>query len=186
MATHIRKPDRRDALERPYARDHESSVLDAMGKGVMPKAMPALVAWLMASAADECPPRLHRSGVWDGHEGHMVVRNGEAIRNPVTDGGGSRLGSPAIAAEFRRYLEQGPSVTDAEGYYLTPLRACISRLRKNRPTIAEHVHSLVLREGNWRELAKELRLPQDVADVYLAEDLRWCWREFAQREVRLS
>ena len=152
----------------------------------MPRGMPHLVAWVMAIAADETPPRLHKSGVWDGHEGGVVVRNGEVIRNPVTDAGGSRLGSPAIAAEFRRYLEAGPSATDSEGYYLTPLRACISRLYKRRPTVAEHVHSLVVREGNWRELAKELRIPQDVADLYLAEDLRVCWREYTEREVRLS
>src|SRR3990167_7859599 len=166
----VRKTDRRAALELPFARDHDRSVSDNMERGVMPRTLDALVAWLMATAADETPPRLHRSGVWDGHEGKVVVtRAGDVIRSPVTDGGGSRLGSPAIAAEFRRYLEAGPSMEDVDGYYLTPLRATISRMRRRMPHVAAHVEALIRTEGNWRLLAEFLHQEHDVARLYLGE-----------------
>ena len=168
----VRKTDRRAALELPFARDHDRSVSDNMERGVMPRTLDALVAWLMATAADETPPRLHKSGVWHDHGEH-----GE---------GGSALGSPALAAEFRRYIEQGPSGLDADGYYLTPLRATISRMRRRMPHVAAHVEALIRTEGNWQLLAEYLHQEHDVARLYLSEALRVTWREHSDRSVRLE
>ena len=52
----VRKTDRRAALELPFARDNDRSVSDNMERGVMPRTLDALVAWLMATAADATPP----------------------------------------------------------------------------------------------------------------------------------
>jgi len=168
----VRKTDRRAALELPFARDHDRSVSDNMERGVMPRTLDALVAWLMATAADETPPRLHRSGVWHDHGEH-----GE---------GGSALGSPALAAEFRRVLEDSPSRTDEDGCYLRPLRATISRLRRRQPLVAADAHNLVCMEGNWRLMAAFLHMDEGRARIYLGEALRIAWREFSVREVRLD
>ena len=172
MAARPTKTDRRVTLEAPYWHEHDRSLGTRMERGVMPKSLDALVAWLMAIAADETPPRLHKSGVWHDHGEHAQ--------------GGSALGSPALAAEFRRYIEEGPSGLDADGYYRTPLRATISRMRRRMPHVAAHVEALIRCEGNWQMLAEFLHQEHDVARLYLGEALRVTWREHSDRSVRLE
>lgn len=161
----------REALERPYRQDHEQSLQRRMGgnQAQMPRTLDALVAWVMTAACEETPGRLHKPGVWHDHAE-----------------GGSHLGSPALATEFRRYLENGPSAVDDDGYYRTPLRAAISRLRREMPTVAQDVDTLIRCGGDWRRLAEYLHMDRDVASLYLREALRRAWREFAVEVVRLS
>jgi hypothetical protein len=172
MTLSVQKPAGRHALESPYKRESDRSMDRAMSRGVMPKSLDALVAWLMACEASELPTELHKHEVWRDYGEHAE--------------GGSALGAPAYDDGFRRLIENSPSALDADGYYQTPLRAALSRLRRRWPIPANHIDVLLRMKGDWHLLAEQAHLHDQVARIYLAEALRMLWREHSERSVRLE
>lgn len=135
----------------------------------MPKGIDALCAWLAEVSAEELPDRLHDRGVWRDHGAHAE--------------GGSHLGSPVLHDDFRRFIEDSPSQLDEDGYFRTPYRAMLSRLRRNHSVPAWHVSKLATlladpTSGGWRRLGKQLLQHEQVAEIYLSEALRMAWIEY--------
>ena len=166
------KPLRRLDRETPYRRDRERSEERAMARGIMPKTLDGLIAWLMECESSEVPSELHKHEVWRDYGQHAE--------------GGSHLGSPAYADGFRRILEDSPSTIDADGYYLKPLRAALSRLRRRRAVWANHIDTLIRLEGAWRVWADKEHMHPEVAEGYLGTSLRELWREHEHRVERMA
>lgn len=167
-----RKPERRAALELPYAREHEASALRAMDKGTAPKGLDQLVRWFREVCQGEAPVAIHKSGVWRDHG---------------TDAeGGSHLGSPAWSDPFRRFLEgvDHPSALDPDGYYRWPLRAALSRMARRWPLTARALYQLALVDGDWRRLADVMSYPDEIMELYAERALDKLWREYSDTRMR--
>lgn len=172
MTAHpVSKHDRRAALETPYAHEHERSLERRMGKGAQPKGFEALIGWFREVIADEPPFSVHRSGVFFGTPDQDVT---SALV------GGSRIGSPAIRDEFRRFIEGVPWQTDADGYFRLPFRAALSRLHRRFPLTARALFQLALLGGDWHRLGDQMCYPQEVIAVYLDRALYHLWTEYTE------
>ena len=172
MTAPTRKPAARKALELPYATDHERSLAARMDKGVMPKGLPGLLRWYSQGWDAEVPTALHKSEVWRDHG--------------IDAQGGSKLGSPAHTDPFRRYLENGSSEVDEDGYYLRPMHAALWRLGRRKPLMARHLFAVAQSGYDWRGVAERRHWTDEEYEVYLAEALRMLWREYADQAVRLQ
>lgn len=164
--------DRRQAALAPYARDHERSLEDRMGRGVQPRGLDALVTWFRGVIASEAPVTLHRGGVWRDHG--------------LDAEGGSHLGSPAISDAFRRFIEGVPWQTDPDGYYVMPFRSALSRMSRRWPMAARHLYRLALVDGDWRRHADNVAWQREEMEIYVAEALRMLWREYSEMGLRLT
>lgn len=162
----VNKHDRRQALETPYARDHERSLEARMGKGIAPKGLEALVTWFRSVISDEAPTDIHKAGVWRDHGEHAA--------------GGSALGAPAISDAFRRFIEGVPWQTDPDGYYVLPFRSALSRISRRWPMTARHLYRLALVDGDWRRHADNVAWQREEMELYIAEALRMLWREYSE------
>lgn len=163
---------RRDALARPYQRDHERSMEARLTKGTMPRGIDALVRWFRDVIATETPVTLHRSGVWRDHGEHAE--------------GGSHLGSPAISDAFRRFIEGVPWQTDPDGYYVLPFRAALSRMNRRWPMAARHLYRLALVDGDWRRHAENVAWQHEEMELYIGQALRLLWHEYSEMGLRLT
>lgn len=166
------KPAGRVALESPYQRDHTASAEARMGKGIMPKSLPALLRWYSDGWDDEVPTALHKSEVWRDHGLHAE--------------GGSKLGAPAHADPFRRYLENTPSETDIDGWFIRPMHAALSRLERRWPLTARALFAVAQSGYDWRGVAERGHWAEEMFEVYIAEALRMLWKEYSDVGLRLA
>lgn len=170
--TRQRKPDARRALESPYQREHEASVETVFAKAPEPKGLPALIGWFREQCANELPETLHKAGVWRDYGPDAA--------------GGSVLGAPAPSDPFRRFLENSPSETDADGFYVRPLRAALSRMSRRWPLTARHLFRLALVQGDWHRHADNEGFQREEMELYLERAVFLLWREFAREGLRLQ
>lgn len=173
--------DRRSRLLAPYAPDHERSLAQRMETGVMPKDLTGLVRWFEQQSSLETPDRLHVHAVW---KDQATQHEREQGYRPV---GGSDTGAPAYSEPFRKRLENSPSETDQDGYYMRPLASALSRIaRRGYPLMARHLMMLASAGFDWRKRAGAIGWAPEEYEVYLAECLRRLWKEHREQRVTLS
>ena len=172
MSAPARKPAARVALEAPHKRDHERSIEQRMGKGVMPATLPELLRWYSEGWDAEVPTALHKSEVWRDHG--------------INAEGGSRLGSPAHTDPFRRYLEGIPSQTDEDGYYTIPMHAALARLGHRWPLTARTLFAVAQSGYDWRGVAERCHIAEELFYRMLMDALRALWAEYRDQVVRLT
>jgi hypothetical protein len=163
---------RRELRESPYAAESEASRNALMQDGKPPRNLAAAIAWFRAICADETPWTLHKSGVWRDYGMHAE--------------GGSALGSPAPSEPFRRFLENNPSETDAEGFYVRPLRAALSRMTRHHPLTARHLFRLALVDGDWHRHAANEGFHDEEMYLYLERALFLLWKDWTLEAMRVA
>lgn len=166
------KPAGRVALEQPHRAAHVQSAEARMGKGIMPKTLPALLHWYATGWDEEVPTALHKSEVWRDH-------------GPDAQGG-SRLGTPAHTDSFRRYLEGMSSEMDADGYYSRPMHAALSRLHRSHPLTARALFAVAQSGYDWRGVAERGHWAEEMFRVYVTAALMMLFREYSDVGLRLS
>ena len=194
------KPEGRQALESPYARDNRQSK-DATWRH--PTNLHGFLHEFRQACEAEHPGKLHTSGV-ESEQGTTVNAIASAIvqglPTPVrANAGGSHLGGPRWMHEFRAYLTAGGSpfatYTDdmGEEQWAYPLRSSIKRMETSSSRIdrsaAEYLYLLRRCRGHHREawaaqvgtLARETIL--DVADAWATECLRRWFGYYVQRPM---
>src|SRR3990167_1350639 len=118
-----------------YLAEHEASVAK---KARIPRSLPELLTWFLAGWRAEVPVELHAFGPWRA-QAARVGSNGHAVEEiPSAQLGGSLLGSPRYAEDFRALLENSPRQTaygkpaEYDGseveFYVRPMRAALARL----------------------------------------------------------
>lgn len=162
----------------PYARDHRRSLERRMDVGVMPKDLNGLLRWFEEQWSLETPDALHARGVWRDR-----VSRGEAEQG-ITPVGGSDSGAPAYHEPFRRRLENSPSETDQDGYYVRPLASALSRIARNgKPLMTRTLLAVGMAGFDWRKVADHGHLPHEMFEVYVKEALIRLWRELREQKV---
>jgi hypothetical protein len=164
-----RKPQGRALRDAPYALESLASTTRRAERGVMPRGFHRLLAWYMAAWSDETPDKLHNPGVWRDYGEHAT--------------GGSALGSPRYSDSFRRYMENTPHETDADGYYSRPIHAALARLGHRKPFMARALFMLAQTGGDWQRVALQLRMVDEVAEVYLGAALAFLWERTHDRTL---
>jgi hypothetical protein len=167
-----RKPARREALEAPFQRQHEASMEARLAKGRMPKSLPELLRWYSEAWDAEIPDRPHKVEVWRDYGAEAQ--------------GGSHLGSPAWTDPMRRYLENYDSEVDADGYYVRPVHAALSRISRRGPLMARSLFAVAQSGYDWRGVADRGHWPVEMFQVYITEALRRLWMEYREQKVRLE
>lgn len=186
--------DRREALSRPYAREHERSIAAI---GAQPRTLRELVRALRAAVEAESVDRLHVAGV-EAERGTTasVVARAIAEGRPVprVDSGGSHLGTPRWSHDFRAYLTGSPFAVDVaeDGvpHWRRPLRSSVARLELSSSGVdrlaARTVHALPFHHYNvretWESLCGRLADPAiaHAADAWAAEALRRWWERYVE------
>ena len=164
--------DRRGALLSPHRRDFDASMDRRAGQGVMPKGLSGLLRWYSEGWDAEVPMALHKSDVWRDHGTHAE--------------GGSRLGSPAHADPFRRYMELMPSQTDEDGWYALPMHAALARLAGRWPLTARTLFAVAQGGYDWRGVAERMHYAAEVFVLFLEQALSRLWQEHREQVVRLQ
>lgn len=167
----------RATLDRPYGADHAASIAR---KARAPK---NLLGWFLAEFRAELPERIHTSGLWR-----------EFVTDSGQPGGGSLLGTPRYADEFRRYLEDSPFATgiaeyeghrDPNPHYTFPLRAALAALAGRGPATDEYpfmarvLYRTALRDGDWDGACASFNIPAPVRRVYLEAALYRLWTRYS-------
>jgi len=174
--------------ERPYAYANAKSQRAAMAR---PR---DLLAWFLTGFREEVPgqggpyDKLHSRGVWRDAR-HRGDPEGY---QPV---GGSHLGSPRMAEDFRAYVEDDPfrvEVAEYEGHksidthYRTPMRAALARLSgrgkatDDSPFMARILHRIALRDGDWNEACASMGIIEPVRRPYLEAALHKLWDRYRE------
>jgi hypothetical protein len=111
----------------------------------MPKDLPGLLRWYADQCSNETPTGLHKHELWkDSRTQHEIEQGYHTV-------GGSELGSPAYNEDFRQRLENSPSQTDEEGYYVRPVASALARIgRHGKPLMARHLLLLASAGFDWR------------------------------------
>lgn len=163
----------------PYRTDHESSVNRGMERGKQPRTLEGLLRWFVVRFAEETPEKLHISEPW-----HDSVSNHER-EDGITPVGGSHLGSLAWSGPMRTIMQVSASVTDEDGYYVTPMRAALSRMQRRRPFMVRNLCAVAMASGNWQQVAD--RKPgwthEEYAD-YLERALVLLWQDAYDRTTK--
>jgi hypothetical protein len=178
-ATATRKTAARRALEAPHRGEFTLSMERRMGKGIMPKGLPALIFWFRERCNEEIPDKVHKSGIW---------------RDWGSDAtGGSALGSPNFYDEFRRLIEGVPWQTDPDAYYAFPLRAALAQLHRGKPIVALHLFRLALCDGDWRRHAdnvnkgsRDPRWSYEEMELFIERALERLWLGYAEMPIRIG
>jgi hypothetical protein len=125
-----------------------------MSEPKCPTQLPSLLAWLSRMAEAETPSKLHRSGVEPD----------------------SALGAPARTEAFRRYIEEDPFESDANGYFLRPLAAAIAKLGETRPLAAMWVREVLC--SDFEDARKRRGWSVEETQDYLIRVLVLLWYEY--------
>jgi hypothetical protein len=167
------------SLEQPHLVDHRASV-QAVAVRAAPRGLHRLMVWFLTEWAAEVPDRLHKGEVWRDYIGLTEERSSV---------GGSLLGTPASAEQFRRYIEGSPFETDADGRYARPMHAAIARIcgrqghegetEKLQP--APFMARFLFRLGHCGDLARSaesMGIPVQVRHIYAEQALYRVWRAY--------
>ena len=164
--------------DEPYHAEHRDSVGRGMERGKQPRTLAGLLHWFVIRLREETPEKLHRSELW---RDQVTVSEREQGLQPR---GGSHLGSLAYSGEFRAMLEGSPSMIDADGYYVFPVRAALSRIERRRPIMARFLFAIGKAEGDWRSIADAMGYPAEMVEVYAEASLRRLWQESYERSTK--
>ena len=151
----------------PFEAEHRSSVARQMAQ---PKGLGPLLAWFLREWSAEVPTSVHMRGVWHDHVGLTEDRRSV---------GGSLIGSPALASDFRRYIENSPSEIDQDGWYARPVhRALASMTGRNANSVfmARFLFALARAAGDVDAAAQSFGIPPEVAPVYAEAAMFRLWR----------
>jgi hypothetical protein len=169
-------------MRQAYRAEHERSVEQRVLP--MPKTLDGLLSWYQEQCALETPVDLHRRGVWSDRP------SGQERTDGYHATGGSALGAPAYAEEFRRRLENGPSQVDeadtlrpttGQTYFMRPVAAALSRMGRNgQPLMARHLLHLAAASFDWHARARTIGWAYEEYEVYLREALIRLWHEFRE------
>lgn len=165
------------ALRAPHQQDHRRSVERKAEQGKMPQTLSGLLRWYVGAFDAETPERLHKGEVW--RDRVSTAEMGEGVQ-PT---GGSHLGSPALADRFRRVTEGSESQIDEDGYYLFPVRAALSRLKRRRPLTVAILSRVAMCEGDWRAVADAIEYDHEVMELFLERALANLWRTTYDRTL---
>jgi hypothetical protein len=184
----------RVALTNPYLLANERS---RSKEEERPEDLNGFLVWYIVQSAAEAPTKLHVAATWRSWEPERLVEDEddeedpeEQVRASYPTEGGSRLGSPAWSDPWRRYLENSPSETDKDGYYVRPLAAAFDRLIKGggryppRKEWADWLLRLRFFGFDLDKLASAMGWPLWQARTYVETALRslWsCWRPLPKR-----
>ena len=172
----------RALLDRPYRADHAASMAR---KAKPPK---NLLGWLMAEFRAELPEDIHWAGVWRDYT------TDKGPGDPGPGGGGSLLGAPRYADEFRRYLEDSPFATEIAEYegqrdrvphYKFPLRAALAELAgrgkatDEYPFMARVLYRTALRDGDWDGACASFGILAPIRRVYIEAALYRLWCRYS-------
>lgn len=164
--------------DEPYVTEHRSSVSRGMERGKQPRTLSGLLHWFIGRLREETPDKLHRSELW---RDQVSAAEREHGIHPV---GGSHLGSLAYSGAFRALLEGSPSMTDADGYYVFPVRSALSRIHRRRPLMARFLFAIGMAEGDWQMVATAMGYPDEMVEVYAEASLRKLWEETYDRSTK--
>lgn len=167
----LAKPARRAALERPYQSEHEQRQKERLDEPP-PTRLRDLLAWYAGAWDQEVPIDLHKWEVWRDHGQHAE--------------GGSHLGSPAYADQFRRYLENIDSELDEDGYFMRPVHAALSRMHRRWPLTVQALYMLARSGMDWRALGERLHMADEMACLYVERALAMLHAEYREQVVRLA
>ena len=152
----------------PYAADKRRSV---ERRFVQPKGLGELLAWFLREWSDEVPSTVHMRGVW-----HDFVRYDED-RQSV---GGSLIGAPALAGEFRRYTENSANEIDQDGSYARPMHRALVTMAGRTPGtnsafMARYLFAIAHAAGDISTVAARFGLRPEIVDVYTEAALFRLW-----------
>lgn len=164
------------AKERRYSAEHDASTERAMDRGRMPRTLAGLLRWYAAGWEDEVPDRLHKSEVYFSRP------DPNDASAPV---GGSKLGTKAHTDPFRRYLENVPSETDEDGWYVRPMHAALVRLSRRYPMAGRHLFAVSQAGYDWRGVALRRHWTDEEYALFLMQVLAQLWMEYRPDVVRL-
>jgi hypothetical protein len=194
-----RKPESRRALESPFEREHEASIVRVARSRVMPKDFRGLMAWLAESMALESVEKIHpaRVSVWSEHlRRFRVTAKGDIICVPCGElverahshpeiAAGSLLGSPDELGAWRLLMYGSPSATDEDGYYLAPVHRALSEFeRDGRPLMARTIFAVVASGYDWRGVAERGSWADEQFRDYLTFALMRLWNLTIPRDER--
>lgn len=185
------KASRRQELLSPYADPHARSMARRAEK---PR---NLLLWFLEGFRAEMPEDMHGIGVW---------RDWVRLDEERAAEGGSLLGSPTLADQFRRFIEgsafatepaefEGHEASEDDEHYVFPMRAAVVKLARQDPFMARLLASVAFRDGDWVGASEALGIvawktgPEDIAvideqatqslrRVYFDEALHRLWRRF--------
>jgi hypothetical protein len=164
--------------DQPHLIEHQVSVERSMGRGRMPRTLAGLLHWFVIRLREETPDKLHRSELW---RDQVSAGERDVGLQPV---GGSHLGSLAYSGAFRALLEGSPSQTDADGYYVFPVRSALSRIHRRRPLMARFLFAIGMAEGDWQSVAAAMGYPDEMVEVYAEASLRSLWEQTYDRSTK--
>ena len=174
------KTTARLTLEQPHLDEHRRSVTVVASKAA-PRGLHQLLVWFLTEWANEVPSRIHKGDVWRDYVRLDEDRKAE---------GGSRLGSPQYAEDFRRYIEGSPFETDMDGRYARPIHAAIARICGRQghagpteklapyPFMARFLFRLAT-TGDVVQACTSMGIPPQVQPVYAEQALYRLWRGYA-------
>jgi hypothetical protein len=181
----------RRLVESPYADQAAAASQRSMAREAKcPETFEGRLAWLARVwALEPMPEAIHGAGVFFGppdREGcPEQAQLGAAESSPSDLVGGSVLGSPRILDAFRRYVEEGRTRIDKDGFYIRPLAAAVSRLEKGgrrrppRPRGATFVWGVLISRGDWHGVGRCRGMDTEEARDYLASVLAVLWEVYA-------
>ena len=131
---------------------------------------------------------IHWAGVWRDYT------TDKGPGDPGPGGGGSLLGAPRYADEFRRYLEDSPFATEIAEYegqrdrvphYKFPLRAALAELAgrgkatDEYPFMARVLYRTALRDGDWDGACASFGILAPIRRVYIEAALYRLWCRYS-------
>jgi hypothetical protein len=151
--------DRRDLLATPHRAAHEASSRQQNDRiANRPRTTRALLSWAKRAYGLEPPPRLH-SG-----------------RELAPDGDPQMTGEAQSYIGFSQDKEPNDWVSvacrlDVDGYYVTPLRCAIERLRAQHPKKADLAASLCVHVFYYKDVTRRFDIPDEFAEEIVRDVL---------------
>lgn len=157
------------AARSPYLTDHMASSARRVGRRAQPRGLRPLLAWYRRECEAHVASRLHGRGVWEDRD----------------DGVGSRLGSPAYANAFRRFLEQ-PREADPDGFYFHPVAVALAEIDGPKMSdawfMARYLRAVACSGFDYARVADQLGITPYVVAAYTEAALERLWRAYRDEE----
>lgn len=170
-----------ETRDRPHADEHERSLERRSDRGRQPDTLPGYLRWYAEAWDAEVPTKLHKVEVW-ASSGEIV--SGDGVK--TIDPGGSKLGAKAWGNQFRRYMENVDSECDADGFYIRPMHAALSRMERRWPLTARSLFAVAQSGYDWRGVAERGHWAEEMFYRFLMDAFAALWKEYRDEVVRLT